>query len=449
MIKFINRIKSSIAKIISMIIAIIKNSVEGSSYIKLDLRAFDVLGDAASMNLSTSAEEGNDLSPTEKTFYCDRLIDLAVGQFFHAQFAQEEDIPEGGGKTIEFRGFEPLGIVTGALTENYTPKGHKLDMKTVCCTVKEFGAWIPLGRWLTMTARDKIITQANKLLGDQAGKSLDTFAREVLCSGTNRLYWDGSVTSKASITKAGENPMYFNTDVVTAARLQLDLQDAPTFEDGYFACITHPVAIADLMKDEGWVEAHKYTDADSIYKGEVGRYDKVRFCSTTNAKVENGEDFTGASRNLTVKTAGTTATIAVNEAISTDEAAAMTGRKILVGGICYDIVSASAGAAGSASVTVNESVTVGTGDILYPGEGGAGGCAIYYHIFLAEGAYGISKISGHSLEFIMNPPGSAGAADPLKQRGSAAWYATWGGCIIIPQYLVVCMTAGSKDLKSN
>ncbi len=422
---------------------------ENDSTLTLSLTAFDVASDAASMNLSTSAEPGiNDLSPEQITYHNNRLIDLAQAKLYHAQFAQTEPIPEGNSNVMVFRGFEPLAPVTGSLTENVTPKGHKLTMKTVNCIVREYGAWVPVGKWLSITARDKMLTQANKLLGDQAGLSYDRFAREVLCAGTNKLYFDGSVTSKASLTNVGDNPTLMNADVITAARLQLDLQNAPTFEDGHFVCVTHPVCIKDFKATEEWVEAQKYANPEAIYNGEVGRYDNIRFCSTTNAKVERGENFTSESRNFTVKTSGSSATIAVNEDVTAEDAAALKGRKIIIGGIVHEIISAAAGN-GTATISVKEAVSVQSGDIMYPGEGGAGGCSVYYSLFIAEGAYGISEIGGHSLEFILHPAGSAGSSDPINQRGSAAWYGTFGCCIIIPQYLVVCMTAGSKDLNSN
>lgn len=448
--KILRNLYEFILRLFAFLKAILAEESSVPKLKKLNLRAFDAASDAATRNLTTSAEPGiNDLSPTQKTFYSDRLIDLCNAKLFYTQFAQKEPIPEGGGRMIEFRGFEPLAKVTGALTENMTPEGQKLTMKTVNCTVREYGAWVPIGKWLTITSRDKILTQANKLLGDQAGVSIDTLAREVLCSGTNKLFYDGSVTSKASLTNVGSNPMLFNGDVVSAAHLQLELQNAPTFEDNCYVCIAHPVAIADLMHDENWVEAHKYTDAESIYKGEVGKYMGVRFCSTTEAKIERGNDLTAAARNLTVKTTSNGASVAVKESISDKEAEALAGRKVNIGGIVYEVDSATAGNAGSASITLTESVSATADGIIYPGEGGAGGCSVYYSIFLAEGAYGTSEISGNSLEFIIHPAGSSGASDPLDQRGSSGWYATFGCCIIIPQYLVVCMTAGSKDLKSN
>ena len=48
------------------------------------------------------------LSAEMKTFYDMRLIDEASPMLVHEQFGQKRPIPQGSGKTIEFRKFSPL-----------------------------------------------------------------------------------------------------------------------------------------------------------------------------------------------------------------------------------------------------------------------------------------------------------------------------------------------------
>lgn len=58
---------------------------------------------------------------------------------------------------------------------------------------------------------------------------------------------------------------------------------------------------------------------------------------------------------------------------------------------------------------------------------GAGAASIDVHgtMILAAEAYAISRISGHALENIVKPLGSAGTADPLNQRSTSGWKATF------------------------
>ena len=85
-------------------------------------------------NKTTSATTGNNLSGEMKTFYSDYLIDMAEPLLVHDQFGQKHPIPKNGGKTIEFRKYDPLPKATTALTEGVTPEGQKLNMGAVSYT---------------------------------------------------------------------------------------------------------------------------------------------------------------------------------------------------------------------------------------------------------------------------------------------------------------------------
>jgi N4-gp56 family major capsid protein len=56
---------------------------------------------------------------------------------------------------------------------------------------------------------------------------------------------------------------------------------------------------------------------------------------------------------------------------------------------------------------------------------GSGSVDVHADVILADQAYGISRINGHSMEMIYKPLGSAGTADPLNQRQTQGWKATF------------------------
>lgn len=57
--------------------------------------------------------------------------------------------------------------------------------------------------------------------------------------------------------------------------------------------------------------------------------------------------------------------------------------------------------------------------------GGAGSADVHGTLIMGQDYYGISRISGHAMENIVTPLGSAGSADPLKQRSTSGWKATF------------------------
>ena len=235
----------------------------------------------AEMNTNTTLVEG--LSAENKTFYDKTLIVEASAELVHDQFAQKRPIPKNGGKKIEFRKFSSLPKALTPLTEGVTPNGQNLDVTTIEAEVAQYGGYIVQSDVLELTSIDNTIVEATKVLGRQAGLTLDTITREVLNSGTN-VYWCGGVDSRGALTD--DNKLTCK-DVKNIAAI-LKGNNAPKI-DGSYVAIIHPYVATDLMNDPEWIDAHKYTTSDNIYEGEIGKIGGVRFVESTEAKIwENG-----------------------------------------------------------------------------------------------------------------------------------------------------------------
>ena len=301
--------------------------------------------------LQTTLLDG--LSAEMKTFYDMTLIDEAQANLVHDQFGQKRPIPAGGGKTIEFRKFAPLAKATTPLTEGVTPDGKSLTVSTITATVAQYGDYITQSDVLELTALDNTILEATKLLGRQAGMTLDTVVRNVLQSGTNVTYCpkvaaDGTKTEVTS-RAARDNTCQLTVDVVNQVVAKLRAQNAPTI-NGKYVAIIHPYVAYDLISDPDWKEAHKYAKPENMYEGEIGEIGGVRFVETTEAKIYEG--------------------------------------------------------------------------------------GVFGSLFLGDGAYGVTEISGGGLQTIVKQKGSAGTADPLDQRSSVGWKAIKTAEMLIPNYLV-------------
>mgnify|MGYP003299690378 CR=1 FL=1 len=293
------------------------------------------------------------LSVEMKIFYDMTLIDEAQASLVHDQFAQKRPIPKGSGKTIEFRKFASLPKALTPLTEGVTPDGKSLTGTAITATVNQYGDYITQSDVLELTALDNTILEATKLLGRQAGLTLDTITRNVLQSGTNVTYCpkvadDGTeteVTSRAAL----DNTCQLTVKVIQQVVAKLRAQNAPTI-GGKYVAIIHPYVAYDLMRDPEWNEAHKYAKPENLYEGEIGEIAGVRFVQTTEAKIYEG--------------------------------------------------------------------------------------GVFGSLFLGEGAYGVTEISGGGLQTIVKQKGSAGTADPLDQRSSVGWKAIKTAELLIPNYIV-------------
>ena len=313
---------------------------------------------------NTNVTTDSGLSVENKTYYDMTLIDEAQANLVHDQFAQKRPIPKNGGKKIEFRKFSSLPKAMTPLTEGVTPDGKKLSVTSIEAEVSQYGDYIVQSDVLELTSIDNTIVEATKILGRQAGLTLDTITRNVLQSGKTVFYApkkDGTaVTSRAAL----DNTCVLTVDLVERVAAFLKKNNAPKI-NGDFVSIVHPYVVYDLRKDPQWRNPHEYKDTENIYNGEIGKIGGVRFVESSEAKV-------------------------------------------------YD--------------------------------GGVFGC-----LFLADGAYGTTEITGGGLETIIKQKGSAGTADPLDQRSSIGWKAMKTAEILVDHYLVrvECKSALSDQVEAN
>ena len=241
--------------------------------------------------LQTTLLDG--LSVEMKTFYDMTLIDEASPALVHEQFGQKRPIPKNGGKTIEFRKFSPLAKATTPLTEGVTPDGKSLNVTAITATVSQYGDYITQSDVLELTALDNTILEATKLLGKQAGATLDTIVRDILVAGTNVSYaskWAGDTETVVTSRKNLDATATLKVDTIQQAVAKLRAQNAPTI-GGKYVAIIHPYVAYDLMSDPAWIDAHKYAKPDNLYEGEIGEIGGVRFVQTTEAKIYDGGVF--------------------------------------------------------------------------------------------------------------------------------------------------------------
>ena len=220
--------------------------------VKMDLQLF---ADASASLQNTTGTMTKEM----KTFYEKRLIDQAEPRLVHDQFADYYPVPQNGGKTIEFRKYDSL------------PKADT-----------------PLTDVLQMTAIDNNVVQATRVLASQAGRTMDSITRDVLAGGTNVIYApklsaDGTETAVTS-RKALDKSCTLTPKLFFQAAAQLGAMNADPIGDSYIAII-HPYAAYDLKTCKEFIEAHKYADPDTMYRGEIGKLGNIRFIETSEAKI--------------------------------------------------------------------------------------------------------------------------------------------------------------------
>ncbi len=396
--------------------------------------------------IATEYGEGG-LSPEMKTYYSDYLIDNAEPALVHDMFAQKVNIPAGNGKTIQFRKYNPLAKLTTPMAEGVTPTGQTMSATTVNATVAQYGGYVEFTDMLLMSAIDNNLCAATKLLGSQAGRTLDTISREVLVGGTNVQYAEGQVSARHLLvggSEDAESNHYLTVEAIRKAVRFLKKQNAEKINGSYIAII-HPDCVYDLTSDPNWRFPHQYASPEEIFEGEIGKIEGVRFIESTEAKVFHAPDLSPESKTFTVNAVNSSKKhiVTVNESI--DE---VVGREVMIGS-----TKAYIGEVSGQNIylyldracTVPASISAASGDLIYPGEAGSEGRDVYVTLIFGDNAFGTTTITGGGLEHIVKQLGSAGSADPLNQRASVGWKATKATVRLVEAFMVRIETTASAN----
>ena len=393
---------------------------------------------------------GEGLSAEMHTYYSDYLIDNAEPYLAHDLFAQKHIIPAGA-KTISFRKYDPLPKRMTPITEGVTPDGQNLRVSVVEAAVAQYGGYVELTDLLLLSAVDNNLCMATKLLGAQAGRTLDTISREVLAGGTNVQYGENAVSARHLLIggKVSGNH-YLSVDCIRRAVRFLKSQNAEKIKGSYVAII-HPDVAYDLMNDPAWKTPNQYADADNIFEGEIGKIEGVRFIETGEAKIFHAPDLAKDSRTLTA-----TSSASANGVLSfnggTVEDRALVGRWVLIGN-----TRAYVGENTATTMTVYtdstktqaKAIPINGTAVIYPGESGAEGRDVYATLILGDNAYGTTRLSGAGLQHIVKQLGSAGTSDPLNQRATVGWKANKVTVRLVEAFMVRIETASTFESGAN
>ena len=378
---------------------------------------------------STAAfDSANTMEPQIKQWYNTEALENARSNHIFAQFAKNIPLPEHHGLTVEMRKANTFGDVP-RLQEGVIPDGQKFGYSAVQATVYEYGAYTPLGRRLQRHGVDPIAQDAAEEMGAAGGNTQDKIARNVALSGSNVMYCDkangDAVTSRSQLTSG----CVLTPTMVNRAVTWLKKHKAPKI-NGKYVAIVHPSVTYDLRETQGWINAHEYAHPDEIYNGEIGELHGVRFIESDNAKVYCGKDLASDSRTLTVNGAITQAGKTITFDGGTVAEHALKDRYILVGTVKCQVSDNT-----DSTITVKDNVNnIEDDTVIYPGEGGAEGVAVYGCIFLGKNAFGVIDVEGGSLEVIVKTPEEAGG--PLNQFGTIGVYFETGGGVLYEERLL-------------
>ena len=378
-----------------------------------------------------------------KQFYDKKLLETAKTRLVHARFGQKRSIPRHGGKRVEFRKYDLFtpDVDTLTLVEGVTPTGQSLTQSKVEAEVAQYGAYVEVSDLLDLTAYDEVLADSAELLGEQLGTVIDWVTRDAMCATTNVQYAnDRSARNEVRSTDVltvNEIRKAVRTLKKNKARMFASAADG-SMRRPHYVCICSPDATYDLQNDPLWQDVSKYSNAEQIYTGEIGRLFGVVFVESTEAKVYRQTVY------MLSKQASTSSTHTVTFKTVPDETAkrylSVAGNEIYLDGDALTIVSYDAA---TNTLTVQEPITYGANEPFYTQDGGFISsaykrCDVHATLVFGADAYGVIDVDGSgTMETIIKPHGSEGSGDPLNQRATVgAKVAAYAAKVLNPLWIV-------------
>ena len=358
-----------------------------------------------------------------KTFYDRKLLERTKDQLVFGQFGQKRPIPKNNGKRVEFRKYQLFNIdsETTKLTEGVTPDAQTLSQTKVEAEVAQYGAYVEISDLLNMTAFDPVQSDTAELLGEQMGVVLDSLTRDaVLAEASDQFAGGRDEVNDVTATD------YLTVDEVRKAVRTLKNNKARPFSGNgsrpHFVCICDPFATYDLQTDSLWQDVSKYSNAEQIYSGEIGRLFGVRFVETTNGKLSAQSVLNKVNAN----TSSSTTFVLKNDPTAAEvRYLSKGGNKIMIGSTEYTLAATDSYTPATKTVKLSAAASLTADAIAYSKDCGAldgttkAGVTLHNTVVFGADAYGLIDINGSgAVEMIVKPVGSSGTADPLNQRST-------------------------------
>lgn len=215
------------------------------------------------------------------SIYYDKVfLDRAKAMLVYDVGATVKNLPRNSGKTVYFNRMSPLAKATTPLTEATNPSAVDMTSTIVSATVAQYGNYVKVGDFYELTSIDPELAEHVSVLGQNAGETLDELIQTALeGNGTAQLANGVAATSAIATSDTLDG-----AEIRKAVRT-LKLNKALPFPNNHFRAIVPVSCVYDLRGDSEWLDAYRYTDAENIRNGMIGRLHGVEFFETNNESV--------------------------------------------------------------------------------------------------------------------------------------------------------------------
>jgi N4-gp56 family major capsid protein len=211
-----------------------------------------------------------------------KTLEFAKPKLVYTQFGQPDMILKRKSDQASWFRFDKLSIPTVTLDDNPTFVPETVTGTPVTAQLEFWGNGVQIVEFLEETSFLNLPDEYKKLIGQNAGETINQKARDVFKAGSKVIFPNSRATRGDLVSTD-----YADLDVFIDTGTALEAADAPKIGDNYVAIIS-PFVKGRLLKNSAFRDAVRY-NKDSLFTGELCTIDGIRFVSTSTAPtVTNG-----------------------------------------------------------------------------------------------------------------------------------------------------------------
>lgn len=219
-----------------------------------------------------------------------KTLEFAKPKLVYPQFGAPDMVMKRKGQTASWLRFAKLAIPSSVLDDSPTWSPETVTESTVTATLQLWGNGVEVTEALESTSFLDLPMEYKKLIGQNAGETINQKVRDVLVAGTSVTYANSAVARQNLISTDTADL----DDFLNVAQA-LEVADAPKIGDEYVAIIS-PYVKTRLMKDTAFREAVRYlAKGSTMFTGELVSVDGIRFVVTSTAPVVSN---TGSNNSI-------------------------------------------------------------------------------------------------------------------------------------------------------
>lgn len=157
------------------------------------------------------------LSTDQRKFLAAKLLRNTYLKLVCASVCSSAKFERGSGLTGYFIRYKRMNVPVTTITEGSDPTPSSFTIESVTVTLEQWGDSLQITDVAKLTTAHPVMQLAQQLLSDNAQRVIDREVQLVWLAGTNIIYGDGAVTTRATITK----DMKASDDVIGKAYVTL------------------------------------------------------------------------------------------------------------------------------------------------------------------------------------------------------------------------------------